>query len=90
MIRATIMASFCIASAASAQQLPPSNDVWPTVLALRARMLEIYSADREKCLHPVDAIRDYCGAAKSELEAIQQLDREIVEAQRPQQQTGHR
>jgi hypothetical protein len=57
-------------------------DLWATINTLRNRLVAIYSADREHCLHPTDTTKDYCGTAQSELASIRDLDRQIADAQR--------
>jgi hypothetical protein len=90
MNRALLAAIMLLSSCAAHAQQPTASSILASVMPFRDQLLTIYGTSRAKCLHPQDAVMDYCALAKAQLDAIQQLDREIVEAQRPQQQTGRR
>ena len=76
------LAFLLIAAPALAQPAPQRVDPWPTILSLRGRLLEIYGADRDRCLATKDDGSEACVRAHNELGAIQQIDAQIASVQK--------
>jgi len=85
MIRVTeIAAALCILAGPVFAQVTPSpqqqlNDKLTTIRVLRDRLVGIYGAERERCLaeKPGDE-HGPCETARSQLSAIQEIDRDIA------------
>ena len=85
MIRATeIAAALCLLAGPALAQGAPTpqqqlNDKMTTIRVLRGRLVGLYGAERERCLaeKPGDE-HGACDTARSQLSAIQEIDRDIA------------